>query len=414
MSTSTQNQRQSKVVIVGGGFGGVRIAHKLARHSNLDLTLISIEDSFAYYPQLYHSATGGSRSESSIPLAELLGGLPVRVVRDTVTKLDPDHNTITTASGASYAFDELVLSLGSITNYFGIEGLKEFSYGIKSIAGAERFKQHLHRQLVEEKRTDLNYVVVGAGPTGVELAAALGSYLHRITRLHGLDKPQYKIDLIEAAPRILPRSPEAVSVRVQRQLESLGVTVMTGQTVKGETAEALTLGNKTLQTKTVVWTAGVANNPFFKDNASAFTINERGKVQVDEHLQARPHVYVLGDNAATQFSGMAQTALYDADYAAADLARALAGHPRPAYKPKAPISVIPVGEHWATAEWGSLKLYGMAGYILRRLADLVGYADIESWPKAIKLWLQDGRREDLCPICSGTPATTPIDKVKAT
>jgi len=329
--------------------------------------------------------------------------------------LDHGLNTITTASGTNYTYDKLVLALGSVTNYFGIKGLKEFSYGIKSIASAERFKQHLHRQLVEEKRTDLNYVVVGAGPTGVELAAALGGYLRRITRLHGLNQPKYKIDLIEAAPRILPRSPEVVSSRVQRQLESLGVTVMTGQTVKGETAESLALGNETLQTKTVVWTAGVANNPFFKDNADAFTINDHGKVQVDQFLQARPHVYVLGDNAATQFSGMAQTALYDADFAAADLAHAVAGRARPGYKPKAPISVIPVGERWATAEWGSLKLYGMAGFILRRLADLVGYADIESWPKAAKLWLQDGRHEDLCPICSGTPASTsPVDKVKST
>lgn len=376
--------------------------------------MVSADNNFSYYPQLYHSATGGSRSESAIPLTQLLGDKAVRVVHDTVTKLDPDHRTVVTASGAGYPFDSLVLALGSVTNYFGIEGLKEFSYDIKTIAGAERFKRHLHRQLVEEKKTDLNYVVVGGGPTGVELAAALGDYLRRITRLHGLAHPKYKLELIEAAPRILPRSPETVSARVQRQLESLGVTVMTGQTVKAETATKLEVGGQALATKTVVWTAGVSNNPFFKDNAAHFNLNERGKVQVDEHLQARPYVYVLGDNAATQFSGMAQTALYDADFAADDILRSLYGWPRRKYVPKPPISVIPVGERWASAEWGRLKFYGYPGYVLRRLADLIGYADIESWPKAINLWLQDSRREDLCSICSGTPAPSPVDKVKAT
>ena len=414
MSTTAKNQRRAKIVIVGGGFAGVRAARRLAKQPQLDITLISSDNSFAYYPQLYHSATGGSRSESSIPLTELLAGKRVQIVHDIVTKFDPDHNSVTTAAGASYAFDELILALGSVTNYFGIEGLKEFSYDIKSISGAERFKQHLHRQLVEDKKTDLNYVVVGAGPTGTELAAALGPYLHRITRLHGLTRPKYKIDLVEAAPRVLPRSPEAVSARVKRQLESQGVTVMTGQTVKAETAAALQLGGQSLATKTVVWTAGVSNNPFFKANADCFTLNERGKVQVDEHLLARPHVYVLGDNAATQYSGLAQTALYDADFAADDIVRQLHGWPRRKYLPKAPISVIPVGERWASAEWGPVKLYGYPGFILRRLADLVGYADVESWPKALKLWLQDSRHEDLCPICAGTPATSPVDKLNAT
>jgi NADH dehydrogenase len=321
------------------------------------------------------------------------------LVHDTAVTLDPDHSAVVTASGTQYPYDELVLALGSVTNYFGIQGLEEFSYNIKSITGAERFKQHLHRQLVEDKKTDLNYVVVGGGPTGVELAGALGDYLRRITKLHGLDHPQYHIDLVEAAPRLLPRSPEDVSARVQKQLESLGVTVMTAQTVQAETADALQLGGQSLATKTVVWTAGVSNNPFFKSNAALFTLAKNGKVEVDEHLQGRPHTYVIGDNAATQYTGLAQTALFDADFATADILRVHHNHPRRAYKPKAPISVIPAGDHWAVAVWGSVKLYGLPGFVLRSLADLVGYADIESWPKAVMLWLQDSRREDDCPIC---------------
>jgi NADH dehydrogenase FAD-containing subunit len=144
----------------------------------------------------------------------------------------------------------------------------------------------------------------------------------------------------------------------------------------------------------------MSNNPFFKANSAHFTLAKNGKVLVNEHLQGPEHVYVIGDNASTQFSGMAQTALNDADYVAADIVRKLRHKTRPPYEPEAPISVIPVGDYWAAAQWGPFKFYGYPGYILRRLADLVGYADMESWPQAVKLWLQDSRREDDCPICS--------------
>lgn len=175
---------------------------------------------------------------------------------------------------------------------------------------------------------------------------------------------------------------------------------MIGATVEAETATKLKLKGETLDSHSVVWTAGVTNNPFFRDNAEHFTLAKNGKVEVDGHLQSRPHVYVLGDNAATQYSGMAQTALHDADYVVEDLMCVLTRHPRAPYRPKAPVSVIPVGENWAAAQWGPVLLYGFVGYILRRFADLIGYADVESWPKAVRLALQDGKYEDNCSICA--------------
>jgi NADH:ubiquinone reductase (H+-translocating) len=402
---------KSRVVIVGGGFGGVRAARKLAGHGGLDITLISADDHFAYYPQLYHAATGGSRTESYIPLAGLVDGRAVTIVKDTVTKLDPEAKTLTGAGGQTYPYDYLILGLGSVTNYFGVQGLKEFSYDIKSITGAERFKRHLHQQLVDEHKTDLNYVVVGGGPTGVELAAALGAYLRRITRLHGLEKPQYHIDLVEAAPRLLPRSPESMSARVQAQLERLGVTVLTNATVMAETADALQLRGQSIASHTVVWTAGVSPAPFYKDNAAAFNLAKNGKVVVSPQLEARTGVYVIGDNAATQYSGMAQTAIYDADFVARDILAVLHGQARATYAPKQPISVIPVGEGWAAVQWGNTLMYGFIGGVLRHLADLVAYADLESWPKAARVWVQDLRRQDECRICG--PHQSAENPVKA-
>ncbi|HSX02252.1 MAG TPA: FAD-dependent oxidoreductase [Candidatus Saccharimonadia bacterium] len=398
----TDAKPKTNVVVVGGGFGGVRAARGLARQPGVSVTLISSHTHFAYYPQLYHAATGGVRSEAALRLGELLAGVPVRLVHDTATTFDPEARTVTTASGTVYPYDELVLALGSVTNYFGIEGLQEFSYDIKTIDGAERFKRHLHDQLIAEQRPELHYVIVGGGPTGIELAAALSQYVGQIVAQHGVRRPKYQVDLVEGAPRLLPRLPEAFARRIQRQLERLGVRVMTGAVVEAETAETLRLKGQSITSHTVVWTAGVSNNPFFADNAAHFNLAKNHRVEVNEQLEARPHVYVIGDNANTQYAGLAQTALDNADFVVADVARKRRRVARSAYRPKAPITVIPVGTGWAAVQWGGLQLFGYVGWILRRLADLVGYADVESWPRALGVWLRDGRHEDQCAICDHT------------
>lgn len=404
MSTSvpTQSPAKPRIVIVGGGFGGVRTATQLSRHQDLDITLISNLSTFAYYPQLYHAATGGSRSGSALPLTEVLEGTGVKLIQDVITGIDPAAKTVSSIDGkTSYAYDKLVMALGCVTNYFGIAGLKEFSFGVKSIIEAEEFKRHLHDQLLSENKPDLNYVVVGGGPTGVELAASLDAYLERITKLHGLESRDDFVTLVEAAPRLLPRSAEGVSAKVKAKLESMGVKVMVGATVKAETAEALELAGESIATKTVVWTAGTAVNPFYYANGAHFQLAAKGgRVMVSDHLEAKEDVYVIGDNAATPFSGLAETAIHDANYVAEDIVRAIHGKTRPAYRPKPPISVIPVGEHWAAAEWRGKYVTGYLGYVLRRLGDLVGYADVEGWGKALKVWMADGKVEDGCQICA--------------
>jgi NADH:quinone reductase (non-electrogenic) len=393
------NQTTKKVVVVGGGFAGVRLARQLARRRDVSVTLVSDRDSFAYYPQLYHAATGGARSESAIPLAELFAGSAVELVIDTAVSFDPKAKTLTTAGKQVLEYSYLAFGLGNVTNYFGITGLEDYSYNIKSIDGAERFKQHLHQELIEQKGPEAHYVIVGAGPTGVELAAALGTYLQRIAKLHGVADPQYRVDLVEASPKVLPRSSDAVSAQVQRRLEQLGVTVMTSAVVEGETATTLKLKGKAITTQTVVWTAGVANNPFYKQNEQRFILVKGNHVQVDEYLQTANGVYVMGDNAATPFSGLAQTAIHDADFVAADIGRRLDHKLRPAYKPKRPVAVTPVGHGWAAVEWGGLHFAGYLGWLVRRAADLVAYHDIERLPAALHVWLQEPHREEDCPIC---------------
>jgi NADH dehydrogenase len=390
---------KTSVVIVGGGFAGVHAARRLSKQRGVEVTLISDQPNFIYYPQLYHAATGGMRAEASQSLADILKGERVRIVKDKIVGLDKQGRTVTGESGKEYDYDHLVLALGSVTNYFGIKGLKEFAYDIKSIDGAEAFKLHLHHELVELRKPELNYVVIGAGPTGVELSAALGQYLRRIVKLHDIVEPTYTIDLIEAAPRILPHSSERYAAKVAKRLERLGVKIMVGTAVQAETAEGLEIQGKTLESHTVVWTSGVANNPFFATNAKSFNLAKNGRVVVNDHMEAAENIYVIGDNAASQYGGLAETAVNDADFVASDIQRRLRGRSRPVYKQKPPSSVIPVGSGWAAAQLGPVAIYGYSGWLIRRLADLIAYRTIEPTTKALRVWLHEGRHEDDCALC---------------
>jgi NADH dehydrogenase len=395
---STTNTR--KVLIVGGGFGGVKAALELSKTKDCAVTLISDHSHFRYYPGLYKAATGGKRAGSRIRLSTILEGRNVHFVRASVTKLDREKKEISTTEGKSYAYDTLVIGLGNVTNYFGIKGLPEFSYGIKSTEEVERFKKHLHETLANTGKPDENYVIVGGGPTGIELAGALPGYMAGVMKRHGVTGEKLNIQLVEAAPVLLPRSPKYISEAVTKRLERLGVQVMVGTAVGGQTTDALMAGDKPLRTKTVVWTAGVTNNPFFKDNN--FELTDRGKVEVDEFLQAEPDIYVIGDNANSQFSGMAQTALYDAAFVADNIARIIKGKMPVAYVPKKPISVIPVGPRWAAVEWGKQTFAGFFGWTLHVLADLVAFHDLESWPKAGAQWMESWSESDaeICPSCA--------------
>lgn len=386
------------MVIVGGGFGGVKAALELAGDRRFHVTLITAHTDFRYYPTLYRTATGGRKMISSIPLSEIFKGKRVHIISDTVTGLDRAARTIKTKVNHTVGYEALILAMGVKTNYFHIEGLKEFSYGIKTPADAEELKAHLHQQLIDNRQPDLNYVVVGGGPTGIELAGVLPSYIKEISKQHGLPDKKIHVDLIEAAPRLVPRLPRDVSRRIAKQLRKVGVKLYLGTTVKAQTADALMVGNKPIRSHTVIWTAGVANNPFYAKQG--FQLANNGKVRTDQFLQAEPGIYVIGDNADTPFSGMAQTAIYDAVFVIKNLKRLDEKKDPKPYAAKKPIYVLPAGHHWAAVLWGNMRFYGWIGYVLRSLADLVAYHDYQPWKLATRRWMAVDDEEEQCVICS--------------
>lgn len=375
------------ITIVGGGFGGVKTALELSKEPANQITLITDKPDFQYYPALYGAATGRSHLESWVPLDKIFAGKEnVTIHFDTIQTIDPVAKVLTGTSETAYRYETCILALGTVTTYFGIEGLETYSFGVKSAAEIEELKQHVYADLAEGRGVDKRYIVIGAGPTGVELAAALGSYLKKVAKHLGVTDSTMHIALVEAAPRVLPRMSEKASAKVQRRLEKLGVKIQTGKTVESATEDLITVSGERMTSDTVIWTSGVANHPFYKANAKHFALAPNGRVVVNEFLQASSDLYVIGDNAATPFTGLAQTALHDAIFVAGNIKRIAAGQPAKTYTAVMPPVVVPVGEFWAVFEWKKLRITGIVAAMIRRAADFVGYSDILPLGQALGIW----------------------------
>ncbi|MBX4201784.1 FAD-dependent oxidoreductase [Candidatus Saccharibacteria bacterium] len=390
-------EQKTKVVVLGGGFAGIKAALELCDNPKLSVRLISDQVNFRYYPTLYRAATGGRMEASSIPLSEIFKGKSVKLINDTIQTVDREAKKL--SGKENYSYDILVVALGVVTNYFGIKGLKEYSYGIKSQEDAQELRDHIHKLLLDEGKPDVNYIVIGGGPTGVELAGALPSYIKHIMKKHQLADKKLHIDLVEAAPRLMPRMPKSYSTALAKRLRKLGIKLYLNQTVQAETADALMVNDHSIESHTVVWTAGVTNHPFF--SANTFALTDHGKVVVDKTLQAEPNIFVIGDNADTPFSGMAQTALHDAKFAAYNVQRLVRGKKPMSYSPKKPIYVTPVGPRWAAVLWNNFHVYGWFGWVLRSAADFRAFHEYEPWWLSSQHWIAEYEDQPTCPICSG-------------
>jgi NADH dehydrogenase len=318
----------------------------------------------------------------------------LKVVFDRAEHIHADKQHIVTKQGQTIQYDKLLLGLGNVTAYFGIKGLDEFSYSIKTVDEALHLRSHLHAEMTGDEKADLNYVIVGAGPTGVELAAEMVSYLNRLKKRYFVENKQFHINLVEAAPRILPSLSEEVSRKIEKRLKKLGVKVYTSTAVKAETADTIVLPEGNIDTHTVVWTAGVTNNPLFSDHKDIFKLGKGGRVLVGPDLSAAENIYVLGDSALTTHSGWAQTAIYDANFVTKNLKRQLRGDEPKGYTPPKPIAAIPVGPSWCAVQTEKYQTYGYTGWLVRRYMDLKLYAGLLPLGLALSTWLVGSRVEE--------------------
>src|SRR6202142_4633987 len=266
----------SKVIIIGGGFGGLSAAQTL-RSAPVDLTVIDRRNYHLFQPLLYQVATGSlSPGEIAAPLRGVLGRQKnTRVLLGDVQDIDPVSKRVLLADGASFEYDSLIVASGSASFYYGNDEWQKWAPGLKSLEEATTIRHKiLYAFEVAERIPDpaqrrawLTFVIVGAGPTGVELAGAIGEIARETLKndFRSIHPEESRIILLDGAPRLLMPFPEDLAQKAERSLAQLGVQVKTGALVKNVDREGVTLelGNhaERLDTRTVIWAGGVTVAP---------------------------------------------------------------------------------------------------------------------------------------------------------
>lgn len=383
MAKNTQIQ---KVVIVGSGFGGTKAALELANKPGFDVTLISKTTNFDYHGALYRTATGKSPTEVVIPLREIFAHAKnVHVVLDEIGRINSKANEVKSVTGTRYSYDKLILALGNQINYFGLGEMESKTHCINTIGHTIALRHELITRF--KSRKEVTIAIIGGGPSGVELAGEINNFAKKVTKRHNIKYVQPKVIIIEGADRLLPMFDPVLSAKVYKRLKALGVEIRLSTKVNSCEISKVCLSTGDLDSDVIVWTAGSRLPVFYEHNAQEFEL-ERGRVKVTNHLLAAGHsnVYVIGDNAATQYSGMAQTALTDAIYVANSLIRLRRGKKAKKYLPKKPTYVVPVGPGWAVLQSDKHQLSGARGWLLRRRADLEVFKNFEPYKHAVKRW----------------------------
>jgi NADH dehydrogenase len=376
-----------RVVIVGAGFGGLTAARALAR-APARITVIDRKNHHTFQPLLYQVATAGlSPSEIAAPIRSILRGREnVEVLLGEVTGFDlarrlvetPEHNV---------PYDYLVVAAGASHAYFGHDDWEPFAPGLKTIEDALEIRRRvlLAFELAErqaaagESDFPLNFVVVGAGPTGVELAGTLAEISrHALAQeFRAMDPRSAKILLLEGGPRVLPTYPEELSRSAQEQLQRLGVEVRTSAMVTGVESGVVRVGETRLTAAVILWAAGVAASPLGKK--LGVPVDRAGRVAVDPDLSLpdHPEVFVIGDLAALKdengkmLPGVAPVAMQQGRYVAKIIqhevevateapAKAL---PRPGFHYWDKGSLATIGRAAAVAEFGKLHISGFIAWL---------------------------------------------------
>ena len=369
------------VVVVGAGFGGLNAVKKLGNVEGIEVTVLDRSNHHLFQPLLYQVAMAGlSPADIAAPIRSLLGSYRnVRVLQGTLTALDPATRTLTTDFG-TLNYDYLVLACGARHSYFGHEEWEEHAPGLKTLEQATEIRRRILSAFEvaerisdkEEQRRQLTFVVVGGGPTGVELAGAIGE-MSRFTLardFRNIDARLARIILIEAGPRVLPMFSEAQASRATRDLETLGVQVWVSSKVTGIDADGVTAGGERIRAATVLWAAGVEASVIGRQVGAELDRQGRVIVEADLSVKPYPNIFVIGDMAhcahetGKPLPGTAPVAMQQGRFVARTILRDLRGDKREAFHFVDKGQMATIGRSRAILDKGRFHLAGFLAWVL--------------------------------------------------
>ncbi len=369
-----------KVVIVGGGFAGLNAAKLLARSDQVQLTILDRRNYHLFQPLLYQVAMAGlSPADIAAPIRSMLARYEnVRVIQAEAQGIDTARNVVLTDCGEQ-PFDYLLLACGAQHSYFGHEEWEEHAPGLKTLEQATEIRRRVLVAYEEAERTAdraaqkrwLTFVIVGGGPTGVELAGAIGE-MSRFTLakdFRNIDATQARVILIEAGDRLLGSFSEEQSARAMRDLEGLGVQTWTNSRVTKIDASGVEVGKERIDAATVLWAAGVQASPIGK--AAGFECDRQGRVVVEADLSVKghPNIFVAGDQASflhqtgAPLPGTAPVAMQQGRYLAKTILGDISKRPREPFHFHDKGQMATIGRSKAVLEMGKLKLSGFTAWL---------------------------------------------------
>lgn len=370
-----------RVVIIGGGFGGLNAAKALAG-AEVDVVVLDRKNHHVFQPLLYQVAAAAlSPSDIASPIRWILRGQQnVRVWLGDATHVDTARRVVVLSTAPfEVAYDALVVAAGVTHAYFGHEGWRRHAPGLKTLEDALEIRARVLKafELAElesspdVQRRLLTFVVVGGGPTGVELAGALAEISRHalVNDFRSIDPETARIILIEGGGAVLPSYPEPLSAFARRALERIGVSVWTGSAVTAIDAGVVHVGGEAIQAGTILWAAGVAASPL--GASLGVPCDRAGRVIVREDLTIPgcDNVYVIGDLAActasdgTPLPGVAQVAMQQGAHAAANIRATLAGRPRAPFRYRFYGNMATIGRNSAIGDFGWVRLKGYTAWL---------------------------------------------------
>ena len=385
MSATPQNPH--RVVIVGAGFGGLEATYRL-KGAPVQITLIDRRNHHLFQPLLYQVATASlATSEIAWPIRYLMHDRPdVTTLFATVIGIDTQNRRVLLDREDAVPYDTLILATGARHTYFGHDEWEQFAPGLKTLEDATTLRRHIliaferaERESDPRRRAArLTFAIIGAGPTGVELAGTIAELAHHtlIGDFRNIDTRKARVLLIEAGPRVLAGFPDELSAYAQASLERIGVEVVLGEAVTECSAEGVVYGGKKLEARTIIWAAGVRASPAAEWLGAPADRAGRVEVAPDLSVPGHPNIFAIGDTVTIPawdgrpVPGIAPAAKQQGRYVAELVKARLAGRTVPPFRYSHSGSLAQIGKRLAVIDFGRIKLKGAIAWWIWGIAHI--------------------------------------------